>query len=272
MQMLDMRKLLLGCVCSVALLAFPAFAGTDNIVNGSFDTDASSWTFLALSTATGSVSMAYYGTDGNPVGCALMQSTDTSNATNANRFYQRFPVVAGTTYYLRGQWKGCIYGTYGTNTGARNWAEVSIVFSAAPLVATSTEWTSTSPNVIRYKKRFGNGGPVNLPAANGQWGWESILSSPSTENAGPTDGAFVAPAGMNYMHVAFNVGGRASSVGSLDITNPTSVWFMVDNVHVCNAATNQGDLNSDCQVDFKDTAYVATQWLTCGLDPASSCW
>jgi hypothetical protein len=268
--MLDMRKFLMCCVCSLALVASSAVAGTDGITNGGFGGSDTGWIWLPLSSAKGSATAGYYGTGGNPPGCGLLQNTGSD--TNNYRYYESFTVTPGNTYYLRGQWKGDIRGIYAINgnpteTAARNWAEVHVVFSSAPLTASSPEWTAGSP--IKYKKRFIRGGSMNT--ATGIWDWESILISPG-DGAGPADGAFVVPAGMNYMTVAFNIGGVTDSVYlSAPLFSPGSSWFMVDNFHVCDAAL-VGDLNIDCSVNFKDTAYVANQWLTCGLDPATSCW
>jgi hypothetical protein len=266
--MLDMRKFLISCVCSVALLTSLAVASTDSFTNGGFNGSDTGWTFEQMSGYTGIVTGSYYATDGNPIGCGLVQSVDLANATNNHRYYQQFAVVPGNVYYLRGQWKGNIQGQLASgNAASRNWAEVYVVFSPVPLTAADANWT-TNTN-IRYKKAYGNG---NLNTSTGTWGWESILISPSTENAGPADGGFMVPTGMNYMAVGFNLGGRASSVGSTDISQATSVWYMVDNVHVCSAYSPTGDINGDCSVNFIDVSYITNKWLSCGLDPQTSCY
>jgi hypothetical protein len=285
--MLDMRKLLLCCVCSVAMLASFAAASNDMFVNGSFNGNDTGWTFLPLSNAQGfppdpAVLAGYYAPEGMPVvGCALLQNVGSN--TNNYRYFQTFAVTEGHTYYLRGQWKGNILGNVtddpcapSPQPNARNWAELYIVFTPTAPTSDSTTWGSGN---ILYKKRIGPGtlsGLVNV-AANGQWGWESILASPNVADAtpGPTDGVFTitnTTPDTQYMTVAFNIGGRASSVGSNDITNSKSVWYMVDNMHLCDGATYMGDINGDCKVNFLDLKLIADQWVGCGIDPASSCW
>ncbi len=34
----------------------------------------------------------------------------------------------------------------------------------------------------------------------------------------------------------------------------------------------RSDLTGDCKVDFRDFALMASEWLTCGLDPSMQCW
>lgn len=40
---------------------------------------------------------------------------------------------------------------------------------------------------------------------------------------------------------------------------------------VCTSPVD-GDVNNDCEVDFKDFAIIALNWLECNLDPPSACW
>jgi hypothetical protein len=252
----------------LAFVASSAIAGTDGITNGGLDGSDAGWTWGLFGTNPGQVETGvYYGGDGNPPGCILLQDPgSTSYARGDCGYFQSFPVVPGHTYYLHGQWKGDIRGTNNPADACdRNWAEVHVAFSAAPITLADP---LASVKFSKFAKKGPKGTPLNY--GTGVWGWESILLSRDT--APDNTGAFTAGAGMNYMTVRFAIGGRANSVTiGAPLFGPGSSWYMVDNVHVCDA-TLAGDANIDCSVNFKDTAYIAGQWLTCGLDPATSCW
>jgi hypothetical protein len=267
--MLDMRKILLSCVCSVALLVSVADA-TNLITNGGFNGSGTGWIWLPLSTATGSAAGFYYASDGNPAGSAVLQNVDpniTTGTTNF-RYYQAFAVTPGNTYYLRADWKGDIVGlvTDTTSSGTlRNYAEVFVTFSASAPPYAYDAWPAGT--AASYKKAYGDG---LTNTTTGTWGWESILASP--DGGGPANGAFTVPAGMTYMVLSFSIGGRALSVDTTaSLFAPGSVWYMVDNIRVCNGVYT-GDLNDDCNVDFKDLASMAGKWLYCGMNHANLCW
>jgi hypothetical protein len=48
---------------------------------------------------------------------------------------------------------------------------------------------------------------------------------------------------------------------------------MIDNIQVVACtAMSVADVNMDCVVNFTDFGVMINQWLTCNLDPVSSCW
>jgi pectate lyase len=249
--------------CKVDFMDYAVLAGTwgaepgvslDLVSNGSFDTDISSWAFVNMSGATGTVTATFSGTVGNPAGSALVAASNTV-ATNNHRFYQVVPVIVGRSYTLSGEWSGNIVGlvTDPTSGSLRNWAEIFVGFEAS---TTPADWTSTS---IMYKKTYGAG---LLNTTTGIWSWETFTSSPNG-SAPPAGGIFTATA--PYMVIAFNLGGRASS---------GSPYIDVDNIHVVEAGTSacpEMDLNDDCAFDWLDIHVFAADWLACSRNPVGEC-
>jgi|GEM_PF-1545304 len=257
----NMKSILICAMCSTALLAGGGFA-QNLLTNGDFSSGLANWTTtssdpLAAVVATG---------DGNPnPGIYVSRGTNTAQ-TLPNGVGQVIPVVAGRQYQLRGQWKGMIMGrnTLGDPNGT-TYAEINVTFLPTP----DTPYIGESAPAIamQLEKRWAYPGTepaytFNVDPDTGTWDWESISLSPVSGDSE----AMVAPEGANYMAVWVNFG---CSVGN----DNTTVYINVDNLVVmsCQAFLNQ-DFNLDCEVDFKDFATVASGWLACGLDPASSCW
>ncbi|HSV27755.1 MAG TPA: hypothetical protein VLH60_07665 [Sedimentisphaerales bacterium] len=224
------------------------------VSNGDFATNLDGWTMHRTIDGDTLVS-PIHSTVGYPPGSLRLERAMTNPAasTNGHRFMQWIPVTPGTSYQVRGQWRGDLSaGAVGSN-----WAEVYIGFTADPNIGQAT-WHQFR----RYRKQWDGVNNINV-AASGQWDWENITSSPS----GTPPAAFTAQDGQNYMLVAFNLGGS--------ILTPSSAQPFVhfDNIVViaCNAWL-AGDANQDCQVNFRDLGILANQWLLCNMDPASACW
>jgi pectate lyase len=227
------------------------------IINGAFDADISSWLFTNASGAVGTMTYAWDGTNGQPVGSALFTANTTGTNVNHHRFYQVFPVTVGKQYRISGQWKGALYDP---NAGTRrNWAEVFVFFS------TTTTPSTWSP--ICYKKRFistGSTSNINFaPSSNGTWNWEFITDSPNSEVSPlpPETGIYTAT--QPYMVVAFNLGGNS---------NGGSIRLNVDNLKVVEYTCPSIDLTGDCNLDYKDFAQFAADWLRCNRTPSGECW
>lgn len=221
------------------------------VYNGGFDAGLSSWTTVALSGATGTMTASSDAAIGNPPASALIQTDTGSTGANNHRFYQVIPVTVGKEYVFNGDWSGDISGTVATNSSARNWAEVFIGFTNNAVPGDSDFGS------IIYKKAYGNG---NLNTTNGIWDWEPITASPNGSGA-PAGGIFVATA--PYMCISFNLGGRADS---------GSTHIRVDNVTVTeNLPCSEIDLNDDCLLDLQDLIVFAQDWLSCNRQPSSEC-
>jgi hypothetical protein len=255
--MLDMRKIFFGCMCSLALLASASVAG-NVIANGGFATTIGSWSLVdGGASIEGTMFAEWIGSDGQPAGCARTYLTNTGG-NNGHRFNQIFNVVQGKKYKLTGEWKGDLNGPMISPYTGRNWAEVIVFFANTP--PTVSEWGGDDR--IMYKKRWGS---TVMNEDDGIWAWESFLSSPNTGTTYipvPADGVFTATA--PYMVVAFNLGGIASSASP-----EMPVWTLLDNVRVVPCYDENG---MDCGIDMRYMAWVTSNWLSCNIDPATSCW
>lgn len=254
--MLEIRKLFLLSVAGVVgILLAPACFGANLAVNGDFATNVNGWTMLHTTSTDTAVTAAFDGTAGYPAGSVklMREVTIPAAATNGHRFYQFIPVDPNTSYQVRGQWKGDL------SAGAQgsNWAEVYIGFTADANTA-QPNWTQA----LRYRKSWDGVNNINV-AASGQWDWENITTSPQ----GTPPSAFTAQSGQNYMIIAFNLGG-----GTLNPSTAQPYVYFDNIVVIACTAWLAGDANQDCQVNFKDLGIMTDQWLTCNMDPASSCW
>jgi len=248
--MLDVRKLLLYCFCCLLVLATWAQAG-NVIANGSFDTSSSGWGFYVSPSASGLMHADYDAGVGNPAGSVKCWIDVNETTNNDHRFYQVMPVNIGQKYKLDAQWKGNLYGKADVNPSSRNWAEVFVSFCDDP--------EAPSWGLITYKKAF-TGGPNT---DTGIWDWESILSSPDPSNpSAPGDGVFTAT--DRYMVVAINLGGRANSVEP-----GKEAWVYVDNFRLLPC---HDESCSDYSADFKYLAWITSNWLSCNIDPPTSCY
>jgi hypothetical protein len=257
-EMFEMRKLFLflaaGTLCLT--LASTSFA-VNLVVNGNFATDISGWSTVDITTSDTALYYTFDGTSGYPAGSAKLQraATNPAVATNGHRFYQFIPVAPSTRYFIRGQWKGDL--AAGTTIGM-NWAEVYIGFTRDVNIA-QPNWTQS----LRYRKQWDGVNNVNV-ASSGQWNWENITTSPEGTAIG---GLTTAATDQNYMVIAFSLGG---SVLTPQTAQP---YISIDNVQaVACSSLSAADVNMDCLVNFLDLSTVANQWLTCNVDPASSCW
>jgi hypothetical protein len=241
--------------CLAAILLLTSIGSAQNLlVNPNFNSDTSGWTLRHTEDTL--MSFTWEATSGNPGGAVKLMRTDGALASNGHRFYQAIPVTVGQSYVIQGQWKGDL-GT-GTSTAAGegyDWAEIFVGFSA------SAEPLDGEFGTYYLKKRFKLGDTGSYGTnATGQWDWEQITASPSVENGFPI--YFVAT--QPYMVLSFNLGGQP---------NGGQAWYTIDNLKVMACSQYPtGDLSSDCRVNFSDMAVMASGWLTCGLDPAISCW
>jgi hypothetical protein len=251
--MLDIRKLLFCCLCSLAALASVGVAG-NVMVNGTLDTDSSGWMYVAAGGGLGLMHADYVAEVGNPAGSVKcwVDDRDAPSGTNNYRFGQVLRVNKGQKYKLDGDWQGDLTGLVGdpdpNYANARNWAEIFVGFYDH-YPNPDTEWGS-----IAYKKTYGGGG------ADTPWAWTSILGS--AQAGFPSNGVFTATG--QYMTVAINVGGRTKSC---DPAHP--VWVYIDNFKVLPCHDEAG---TDCSADLKYLAWIANNWLSCNIDPPTSCY
>jgi hypothetical protein len=239
--------LLLGALC---ITAVPAHA-TNLVVNGNFNADTASWTMYNTTSSDTGLVDSFVGTAGYPGGAARLQRSNGSTATNGHRYYQWVPVVPGTKYYVRAQWKGDM----AAGATGSSWVDMYVGFMADPNIA-GVSWTS------RYRKSWDGTNNVNV-GSSGAWNWENVTTSP---NGTPPD-SYTAQTGQNYMIIAFNLGGGVMTPGS------AVPYVYIDNVYVV-PCTNWlvSDINMDCKVNLVDLALFVNQWLVCNVDPVTSCW
>jgi hypothetical protein len=193
----------------------------------------------------------------------LARSTENYNlASNGHLFYQYVPVTPGKSYFVRGLWKGNI--SPGANGAGRSWAEVYVGFASVPAENPDPNTNYIAwPNCLRYRKLFdaANFNYQNV-SPTGAWPWEDITASPS----GQQPAYYVPQSGQNLMVVAFLLGGDGLT------GTPTLPSFYIDNVSVVECSQwLAGDVNQDCVVNLKDMAVLCNTWLSCTLDPISSC-
>lgn len=249
--------------CQVNLYDYVIFAdawllpriNTQKIINGTFDSELSPWAVADAVGAIGVMNVAFDSVNGLPAGSALLSANTTGLAVNNHRFYQVFPVTIGNKYRFSGKWKGSLYDP---NAGTRrNWSEVFVGFS--PDAVPSTFGNNT------YKKRFvatGNSGNMNFSStSDGRFDWEDISASPNNAPAPPTNDIYTAD--QPYMVVAFNIGGNSEG---------GSIWMDIDNISVVECLSSAGDINGDCELNMKDLAQIADNWLICTRNPSSECW
>jgi pectin methylesterase-like acyl-CoA thioesterase len=228
---------------------------TEDINNGTFDSELTPWTVVDAAGATGIMTATFDGSSGELAGSALLQANTTGTIVNHHRFYQLIPVVIGNRYRFSGRWSGSLYDP---NAGTRrNWTEVFIGFS--PNTTPST-WGN-----IAYKRRFvakGSSSNMNFPSdSNGIWGWEDITASPNKDLAPPAGGIFTA--NQPYMVVSFNLGGYADG---------GAIRLNADNISAVECPTPAADLNGDCEINMEDIEKVAEDWLMCHRSPVDECW
>jgi len=251
--MLQAQRIIL-CLTAVLLLA--TAGKTQNLlVNPNFDSDASGWTLFNIN-AESYISITWEPSSGNPGGAVKLMRDDGSLASNGHRYYQAIPVTVGQSYVIQGQWKGNLGTATGTGENqGYNWAEIFVGFAETATPDSDVFGT------YYLKKRFKPGDASSYGTdANGQWDWQPITDSPAVEQPYPTYFTATAP----YMLLSFNIGGQ--DLGG-------QAWYLIDNLKVMACSLYPaGDINADCQVNFADMAIIANQWLTCTIDPASSCW
>lgn len=254
--MTGMRRIMPGLV---AILLLATMGSAQNLlVNPGFDSGDAGWTLF--NSADPNMSVTWGGSSGNPGGAVTLARTDSTAASNGHYYHQAIPVTVGQSYVIQGQWKGNL-GT-GTSTAAGegyNWAEIFVGFSDTATPVTTGLGSDFGTYYLKKRFKLGDTGSYGTDAS-GQWNWESITASPSVENGYPV--YFLAT--KAYMVLSFNLGGQP---------NGGAAWYTIDNLKVMACSEYPGaDFNKDCKVTFADMAIVATGWLTCGLDPVSSCW
>jgi hypothetical protein len=243
--------------CLAAILLMASIGSAQNLlVNPNFDSDASGWQLRDLNDSL--VSATWEASSGNPGGAVMLMRNDGgASASNGHRFYQAIPVTVGKSYVIQGQWKGNLgTGTSSASGEGYNWAEIFVGFSDSTAPVDGNDF-----GTFYLKKRFKAGDSSSYGTnATGQWDWEQITASsmPGT----PYQVYFVAT--KPYMLFSFNLGGYP---------NGGSAWYIIDNLKVmsCNQYP-AGDLNADCQTNLADMAIMANGWLSCGLNPSTSCW
>jgi hypothetical protein len=255
--MFEVRRVSMLLAVGAFCLSLATVGSATNLVaNGEFATDASGWTMLhtASSGTDDRVTATYIGTTGYPAGSVKLERFTSALATSGHRYYQFVPVEPNTRYYVRAQWKGDL-AVGSTGSGV---AEMHVSFTA-DVNTVQAGWGSSS---LRYRKSWDGVNNVNV-ASSGQWNWEDVTTSPN----GTPPAYFTSQGSHHYMAIAFNLTGTAMT--------PTTAqpYVYIDNVYVV-ACTNwsNADVNKDCRVNLIDFALFTSQWLTCNLDPASSCW
>jgi pectin methylesterase-like acyl-CoA thioesterase len=242
--------------CQVTLADFAIFAEgwvereeIEDLDNGTFDTDLSSWDLVDAGGASGTMTVTYDGSNGLPAGSAYAQADTNGLTVNNHRFYQVIPVDIGTKYKFSGKWKGSLHDPNITG---------SVLTRADVYMGFSTSDNPTTVTTVAYKKKFvAVGSGSNLNTSSGTWDWEDITDSPLN---GPTDGMFTAD--KPYMVVGFNLGGNA---------NNGAVWMSLDNISIVEC-TSTADLNGDCVFDFDDLKMFTDEWMTCDRSPSDQCW
>jgi hypothetical protein len=242
--------------CLAAILLLASIGSAQNLlVNPNFNSDASGWLLRDLNDAL--VSATWSASSGNPGGAVTLMRTDGSVASNGHRFYQAIPVTVGQSYVIQGQWKGNLgTGTGTASTEGYNWAEIFVGFSDS---TTPVDGNDFGTIVLKKRFRLNDSTSYNTDAT-GQWNWEQITASAMPGVTYPVYFTATKP----YMLFSFNLGGYA--LGG-------SAWYTIDNLKVMACSQYPaGDLNSDCQTNFADLALMANGWLSCGLNPSTSCW
>lgn len=251
--MLQARRIVM---CLAAMLLLASMGTAQNLlVNPNFDSDDSGWTLRNLSDTY--VSTTWGASSGNPGGAVTLMRADGTLASNGHKYYQAIPVTVGQSYVIQGQWKGNLGTATSTASGeGYNWAEIFVGFSDSATPVDGNDFGH-----YWLKKRFKAGDSTSYGTdSTGQWGWESITSSPAQEYAYPTYFTATKP----YMLFSFNIGGQA---------NGGAAWYIIDNLKVMACSQYPtGDINADCQVNMADMAMIANQWLSCTVDPTTSCW
>ncbi|MEN6386476.1 MAG: pectinesterase family protein [Phycisphaerales bacterium] len=232
----------------------------EKITNGSFDSELSPWSLVDAASPYGIMTAEFDALNGLPAGSAFLtadtnEASALANGVNNHRFYQLFPVTVGKNYKFVGQWKGLLSNP--DVTSKRNWAEVFLGFSSD---TTPSTW---GENI--YKKRYaGVGDSRNMnfsPTSDGSFDWEDLSLSPNTSPVPPATAVWTAT--QPYMVVSFNIGG---------IANGGAMWINLDNIAVTECPSADADLNIDCEVNLKDVAVAANDWLTCRRNPSDECW
>jgi pectin methylesterase-like acyl-CoA thioesterase len=247
--------------CQTNFADFEIFADTwslsrtpvELLSNGTFDSDLSNWSLADAASPTGTMTMAFDGVNGLPAGSVTLAADTNLAATNNHRFYQIVTVTVGRNYKFTGKWKGSL--SDGKATTKRNWTEVFLGFSPD---TTPSTWGS---NI--YKKRFvavGSGSNMNFATtSDGNFDWEDMSVSPNTSPVPPTTAVWTAT--NPYMVISFNIGGNL---------NGGAIWMDLDNLSVVECS--EADLNADCEVDMRDVAQLAEDWLICNRTPSDECW
>jgi pectin methylesterase-like acyl-CoA thioesterase len=227
----------------------------DIAMNGSFDAGVSTgWQWTDLAGATGSCSVFFDDTYGNPLPSVYLMSDTASGPVSGHRFYQVLAVNAGSSYRLSGDWAGDLNGTFVPDPCSNNnWAEVIVSFQSG---SEPSSWSWTDPTMVAYRKEFGPA--LQNIDSTGLWDWQPFTGSATN---GPSDGIFTATG--NYMVIAFSLGGAAGA---------STPWFSIDNIMVEGPGCPSLDLDSNCRLDLKDIAILAEHWLTCTRYPAEECW
>jgi len=170
--MLDIRKLMFCCFCSLAVLA-SAGSGGQRDEKRDLAVDSSGWTYVIPANAIGLMHADYDAATGNPAGSekCWVDDRDAPSGTNNYRFGQVLRVNVGQKYKLDGDWQGDLTGLVGdpdpNYANARNWVEIYVGFYDH-YPNSDTEWGN-----IHYKKTFGGGG------TDAPWTWQSILGAPA---------------------------------------------------------------------------------------------
>jgi hypothetical protein len=253
------KSILFSAVCCAAMLASTGYA-QNLLTNGDFSNGLTGWTVQTTDPLAASVEI-------NGGNLLLSRGTDPTHVLS-NGVGQVIPVVPGRKYQVRGQWTGMIMGRNIANEpNGTTLAEINV--SLLPTADAPYTGTGAAAISMQIKNRWAYPGTNTAYTfgvdTNGAWEWKSLKSSTTSGLVGDAE-AIVVPEGMNYMAVWTNF---ACLVGNSN----TTVYARFDDLQVmsCQGFVAQ-DLNSDCQVNFKDAATFVGSWLTCGRDPATSCW
>ncbi len=264
-------KLSVLSFCGVLLLAQYGLAAQNLVANPGFEDPNTNGNLVCEKwTRTSSNGAATIQVNrlagGGEAGSASLNLTTIGGAgasSSSNGAWQIIPVTAGKTYQIRGRWRGKLM------PQAVAGANATVEFYAGFGNSSTTRASSANETLI-YRKRLNyNNDPVvvnlnntmNVDPNTGTWDWENIQSS---INLGWAGGDRVT-ATDSYMTIRVLMNTSTQSGDE---------FVDLDNIQViaCSGAVGNADINDDCALDFQDVAYVANNWLVCGVSPQNLCW
>lgn len=226
--------------------------------NGAVDitvTPVLSWSAPLKSSGDALTYKAYLSTNPAAMGSGVNVGSATSYDPPGN-------LLSETKYYWRVDVTDANFGHPVVRTGDvwdfnTTMAGAAVLVSPAdrdiPEVATniSLNWTS-DPAATSHK--------VYLRQRNGTWVLMTTITAPAATTYSPT---------LLYGK-AYDWRVDEVFAGPVTVTGPT--WKFHTTTPVCNGGAGlAGDADGDCDVDFKDFAVMAENWMTCAFVPSAAC-